>query len=334
VRATPAAAARAAVRAAGVPVLATAIGLSLTAGRPAAAERPSAPSRTIVVTVDDLPATPAAELAEMRGITRGVLAALRKHRATAVGFVNEDRLLPEAQRSARIALLRQWVDAGHELGNHTYSHADLQTMPLAAFEREVMRGEEETRRLQAERGHGLRFFRHPFTHTGPSPEVKAAFERFLERHGYVVAPFSVEGFDYGFDLLWRRAAEQRDRPALERIRSAYVAHTLAVTEYMEDLARRTFAREIPQILLVHANNLNAAALEGVLGGLVARGYGFVSLEDALRDEAWGTPDRYVGPNGPSWLHRFQLAQGRPLSIAEEPDPPQWVLDAYRAAQAR
>ena len=109
----------------------------------------------MAVTVDDLPATPATDLAEMRRITKGVLAALKKHRAPAVGFVNEGKLAPEPERKQRVALLRQWLEAGHDLGNHTYSHADLQTTPLAAYEREVMRGEEETRRLQAERGRGV-----------------------------------------------------------------------------------------------------------------------------------------------------------------------------------
>ena len=190
-------------RAAGALSLAAVAALALSAaGRSAAAAGPGpAPSRTLAVTVDDLPATPAQDLGEMRRITKGVLSALKRHRALAVGFVNEDKLLPEPERKDRIALLRQWVEAGHELGNHTYSHADLQTMPLAAFQRDVMRGEEETRRLQAERGHGVRFFRHPFTHTGPSAEVKLSFEAFLVNHGYAVAPFSIEGFDYGFDEL-------------------------------------------------------------------------------------------------------------------------------------
>jgi hypothetical protein len=163
--------------------------------------------------------------------------------------------------------------------------------------------------------------------------VKAAFEAFLAGHGYAVAPFSVEGFDYGFDVLWRRAAQRGERDGLEKLRAAYVAHTLAVTAYMEGLSRRTFGRELPQVLLLHASALNAEALDGLLAALAGRGYRFVTLEDALRDEAWSTPDRFVGPYGPSWLHRFQLAKARPYSIAEEPDPPQWVLDAYREAQA-
>lgn len=320
------------MRVLGAALLVLAASAGLPSGRAVAA--PASDSRTLAVTVDDLPATPATDLAEMRRITEGVLAALRKHHATAVGFVNESRLAPESEREDRVALLRQWLAAGHDLGNHTFSHADLQTTPLAAYEREVMRGEQETRRLQDARGRGIRFFRHPYMHTGPTPDVRRAFEAFLAAHGYSTAPFSIEGFDYGFDLLRRRALERSDREAVARLDAAYVAHTLAVTAYMEGLARRTFGRPIPQILLCHASALNAEALDTVLAALEARGYRFVPLDEALQDEAWHTPDRYVGPNGPSWLHRFQLAEGRPLTIAEEPDPPQWVLDAYRAAQTR
>jgi peptidoglycan/xylan/chitin deacetylase (PgdA/CDA1 family) len=300
----------------------------------AAPARAPAETLTLAVTVDDLPATPATDLAEMRRITKGMLAALKKQRVEAVGFVNESRLEPAAERRQRVELLRQWIEAGHELGNHTYSHADLQAMPLAAYEREVMRGEEETRRLQAERGHGVRFFRHPYTHTGPTLETRAAFEAFLVAHGYATAPFSIETSDYVFDRLRRRALARGDSAGVARLRAAYLDHALAVAGFMEGLARDTFGRAVPQILLVHANGTNAEALDELLARLSARGYRFVPLDEALADEAWGTPDRYVGPNGPSWLHRFQIAKGRPMQVEQEPDPPKWVLDEYQAAQEK
>jgi hypothetical protein len=42
----------------------------------------------------------------------------------------------------------------------------------------------------------------------------------------------------------------------------------------------------------------------------------------------------VGARGPSWLYRFRVAKGLPLRLESEPDPPAWVLERYRAAQAR
>lgn len=301
---------------------------------PAATGDRPLPARGMAVTVDDLPAAPSSDVAEMRRITEGVLAALRSHGASAVGFVNESKLEPAGERAARLALLQAWVEGGHDLGNHTYSHPDLQRTPLDEYERDVLRGEPGIRELLAERGRVPRFFRHPFTHTGPTREMRRAFEGFLKQHGYAVAPFSIENADYVFDLVRRSAASRGDDGTVARLRAAYVEHTIAVTEHMERLSRETFGREVPQVLLVHANGTNADALDEVMERLAGRGYRFVTLDAALADDAWRTPDEYVGSQGPSWLHRFRVAKGLPVRLDLEPDPPKWVLDLYREAQGR
>jgi peptidoglycan/xylan/chitin deacetylase (PgdA/CDA1 family) len=172
------------------------------------------------------------------------------------------------------------------------------------------------------------------THTGPTREAKRAFEAFLKEHGYEVAPFSIENADYVFDLVRRAAAARRDDATVARLRAAYVDYTLSVTGQMEALSRDTFGREVPQVLLVHANATNADALGEALDRLAARGYRFVTLGEALADDAWRTPDDYIGPRGPSWLFRFRVAKGLPLHLELEPDPPRWVLDLYRDATER
>ena len=307
--------------------------LALGAGPgPAGVGNAPPPTRAMAVTVDDLPALPSSDVAEMRRITDGVLAALRRHQVTAVGFVNENKLEPLGERAERLALLRSWLEAGHDLGNHTYSHPDLQRVPLEEYERDVLRGEPGIRELLAARGRAPRWFRHPLTHTGPTREVRGAFEAFLAEHGYAIAPFSIENADYIFDLLRRKAAGRGDTATVDRLRAAYVDYTVSVTEQMEALARETFGREVPQVLLVHANATNADALDEVLGRLAGRGYRFVTLGEALADDAWRTPDEFVGSRGPSWLFRFRVAKGLPLRLEREPDPPKWVLDLYREAQ--
>jgi peptidoglycan/xylan/chitin deacetylase (PgdA/CDA1 family) len=249
--------------------------LALGAGpSPAGGGSAPSPTRAMAVTVDDLPALPSSDVAEMRRITDGVLAALRQHQVTAVGFVNENKLEPTGERAARLALLRSWLDAGHDLGNHTYSHPDLQRVPLEEFQRDVLL----------------------------------------------------------FDFLRRKAAGRGDTATVDRLRDAYVDYTVSFTEQMEALSRETFGREIPQVLLVHANATNAASLGELLDRLAGRGYRFVALDEALADGAWRTPDEYVGARGPSWLYRFRVAKGLPLGLEREPDPPKWVLDLYCEAQ--
>ena len=306
---------------------------ALVAARPGPMAAGKDPERTMAVTVDDLPAVPSADLGEMRRITEGVLAALGRHRVTAVGFVNEGKLDPAAERAGRLALLRAWLDAGHDLENHTWSHPDLQNTPLADYQRDVLRGEAATRELLAARGRSPRWFRHPFTHTGPTREVKAAFEAFLAERGYAVAPFTVENADYAYDLVRRRALARGDSALAARLRESYVEHTIAATAHQEAVSRETFGREVAQVLLVHANGTNAEALDEVLARLAGRGYRLVGLDGTLADEAWRSPDEFVGRQGPSWLHRFRVAKGLPVRFDLDPDPPRWVLDLFREAQA-
>jgi peptidoglycan/xylan/chitin deacetylase (PgdA/CDA1 family) len=312
-------------------VAAGALGLAAATLAPAG-DAVAPPSRTMAVTVDDLPPVLPDDPAEARRVDEGVLSALSRHGVRAVGFVNEGRLRPDSERAPRLALLEAWLEAGHDLGNHTHSHPDINRVPLEEFERDVLQGEPAVRALLAKRGRVPRWFRHPYTHTGPTREVRTAFETFLREHGYRVAPFTVENADYVFDLARRDASSRGDRAAAERLRAAYVDYTLLVVERMEALSRDTFGREIPQVLLVHGNRTNADALGEVLDRLAARGYRFVTLDEALSDEAWSTPDEFVGARGPSWLYRFRVAKGLALRLESEPDPPQWVLDLYREAQ--
>jgi len=309
-----------------------ALGLAFAGGATGRSETARPPSRAMAITVDDLPPHHPSDLAEMRRVNEGVLDALRRHRVRAVGFVNESRLAPESERAARLGLLRSWLEDGHDLGNHTHSHPDLQRVPLEEYERDVLRGEPGIRELLSARGRTPRWFRHPYTHTGPTREVRTAFEVFLKEHGYAVAPFSIENADYVFDLARRDAASRGDRATAEKLRVAYVDYTLSVTEQMEALSRDTFGREVPQVLLVHGNRTNADALGELLDRLAGRGYRFVALDEALADEAWRTPDEFVGSRGPSWLYRFRVAKGLPLGLERELDPPTWVLDLYREAQ--
>jgi hypothetical protein len=101
-----------------------------------------------------------------------------------------------------------------------------------------------------------------------------------------------------------------------------------------------FDRQIAQIFLIHANRLNGEMLGEMLTRLEERGYRFVSLESALEDEAYSTPDHFVGPAGISWFHRWSYGRGYgsrttssglvlPETLYREPDPPEFVLKAVR-----
>jgi len=292
--------------------------------------RAADPPRAMAVTLDDLPlAGRLQDPATVESVTTGILDALSGHHARAAGFVTTRNVLRPDQVDLRLDALRRWIHEGHTLENHSYTHPSFARTPLAAYEDDAIQGDTIPRMLMAENDREPRYYRHPYNHTGATVEDKTAFERFMAGRGYTIAPFTVEHADYIFNRLYEDAVSGNDAATAGKIGEAYLAHLDVALDFAEKLAADTFGREIPQILLIHANTINARYLDRMLERLEARGYRFVSLETAMQDEALRTPEEYVGPRGISWLHRWRHTIGLEDRFRDEPDPPRWVLDAYR-----
>ena len=289
------------------------------------------PSREVAITFDDLPIAGVLprDIESSRELTRKLLAAVAAHHVPAIGFVNEDKLnaADGTVDPQRVDLLRHWLDAGLELGNHAYSHPDFHATPLEAFEADVLKGERVIRPLMASRGLTLRFFRHPFLHTGRDLETRAAFERFLAGHGYRVAPVTIDNDEYIFAAAYDRAAKRGDADVVRRVSEAYVPYLEAKVEFFERNARELFGREIPQVLLIHANMLNADRFGDLAVMFERRGYRFITLEKAIADPAYQSADTFVGTGGITWLHRWALTRKMPKAFyAQEPDVPPFVAE--------
>ena len=93
----------------------------------------------------------------------------------------------------------------------------------------------------------------------------------------------------------------------------------SVVAFFEARSIEVAGREFPQILLLHANELNADLVPDLLAMFKRRGYTFVTLERALADDAYRLPDEYAGPSGLSWVHRWSKTKG--MKPKGEPDPP-------------
>ena len=291
--------------------------------------------REMVITVDDLPAVSVLPLSPSQrdAITSRLLRAFEDHRVPAIGFVNENKVYDStgAVDPARVGLLRRWLAAGLELGNHTWSHPNLDRTPLPAYEADILRGERIIRPMLQARGDSLRYFRHPFLNTGRSLAVRDSLLRFLAAHGYQVAPVTLDNGDYLFAAAYDRLRSVADSAGARRVRAEYLDYLERVVGYYEGQAGAIVGRPFPQILLLHANRLNADTFDQLALLLERRGYRFIPLNRALGDPAYRLPDRYDGPAGISWLHRWALTRGVPRSVlGGEPQVPGWINQAAAA----
>jgi peptidoglycan/xylan/chitin deacetylase (PgdA/CDA1 family) len=292
------------------------------------------PAREVAITFDDLPIAGVLprDIASSRALTDQLLRAIAAHHVPAIGFVNEGQLAGDGGNidPDRVALLRRWLDAGLELGNHTYSHADFHTSSLADFEADVVKGDATTRRLLEERGRTLRFFRHPFLHTGRDPAARAAFERFLADRGSRIAPVTIDNDEYIFAGAYDRSMQRGDAATARRVAEAYVPYMEAKVAYFERNEHELFGRPIRHVLLVHANMLNAERFGDLAAMFERRGYRFITLDRALEDPAYASEDTYAGGGGITWLHRWALTRKMPKAFfAGEPEVPPFVADNAR-----
>ncbi len=159
----------------------------------------AAQTRTVALTFDDLPVAvtqgPTENPAGAQSVNRALLEALKKHRAPAIGFVN-GKTAEELGNDNGKQILQQWAREGLDLGNHTFSHADLNNITLEQFKQEVVTGEDSFRQPLAEVGKTPRYLRFPYNPTGDTKEKHDSVALFLKQRGYRIAPSTIDHEDY------------------------------------------------------------------------------------------------------------------------------------------
>jgi peptidoglycan/xylan/chitin deacetylase (PgdA/CDA1 family) len=218
-----------------------------------------------------------------------LLAALAKHRAHAALFVT---VANGADRPEGLALARAWGEAGHLIANHTVTHPDLNRseVTLAQYQREVLDCDAVIRELPGYR----RWFRFTYLREGNTPEKRDGMRAFLREHDYRNGYVSIDTSDWRFDAYLREVLSADPNADIEPIRISYLEHLRQRTEAYRALAWRLQGREIPHVLLLHHNLVNALWLDNALAMFAADGWQFVSPDDAYADPIYAlAPQRDV-----------------------------------------
>lgn len=288
--------------------------------------------RQMAITIDDLPWT-SDEFGDAHEaqLTAQLLRTLQRWQVPAIGFVNENKLETKtgALRPARLQLLQDWLKAGMELGNHSYSHQSLNRIPVETYIADVLKGEQRLRPMLAQAGQDLVWFRHPFLQTGRDAATRERFHAFLAEHQYRIAPVTIDNGEWIYALAYRKALSAGDAGQQARLGADYLDYMIAKTRFFESAAQRQLGRAMPHILLLHANELNARFLDPLLKRLDSQGWSWISLAQAAADPAYQEQrDEFFGAGGISWIHRWALTSKQtPDYYRGEPEVSAWVLKA-------
>lgn len=282
----------------------------------------------VALTFDDLPAlTLLPDQPYVNYLNDTLLRGLRRHHLPAIGFVNEGKL-DEIDRRQQIGNLEKWLDAGMNLGNHTFSHEAPNELGGKGYIRDIARGEPVTRGLLEKRGKSLAWFRHPYLETGFPEPVKREIDDWLAAHGYRIAPVTIDADDWEFAEPYDDAIARHDEVRRRRIKQQYLDYTERTIGWYQDASNGLFGRQIAFVMLLHATRLNADSIDDLAKILKRRKLKGVTLEEAMKDPAYRLRDAYVGPDGIDWMERWAREMHKDLPWDSWQDPPAQIAQEY------
>jgi peptidoglycan/xylan/chitin deacetylase (PgdA/CDA1 family) len=273
------------------------------------AHRSEATMPQVAITMDDLPVHGTLPEGESRrSVAERTVAALRAARVPEVyGFVNGAQLEREP---ALGSVLTTWTGAGYPLGNHTWSHRNLNQVSAGEFEAEIIRNEATLQRFG--RGREWRWFRYPFLAEGNDRAKRDSVRAVLARRGYRIAAVTMDFSDWQWSGAYARCRAGGDRQALEALESAYLDAVREGIQHSRSLSRALYGRDIPYVLLTHVSPFNARMLPRVLDVYREEGFQFTTLEAAQRDPVYRQDTDPSRPAGPASLEARARERGLPI----------------------
>jgi len=256
-------------------------------------------TKEIAITIDDLPfvGIPKNTSYHSEGliVVQNIIKSLHSHQITATGFV-----VGKQVNKNTLPALQAFINAGHNIGNHSWTHADYNKISIEQFEKETQR----THKLIK---HWIKkpfYYRFPYLREGLSIETKQRATEVLSSLDYQNTPVSIDNDEWKFNSEYINALEKGEHKNAQKIAQEYIQHMKERTLFFQQLAKKKLGRDVKHILLLHMNKINADQLHNLLTWYSDNNWNFVTVEEALTDPLYSTPDSYIGERGLSKIERI------------------------------
>jgi peptidoglycan/xylan/chitin deacetylase (PgdA/CDA1 family) len=244
--------------------------------------------KIIALSFDDVPRAPGAFYTKDERTIRLIAGLQAAHVRQVAMFVNPGRIGATDGSAERIAA---YTAAGHVLGDHSFSHRDLSSMPAANFLADIDKAEGW---LKGRPGYRP-WFRFPGLNQGGKDQVKRrTVLDGLAARGLLVAGVTVDGSDWYLERL-ALDAQKAGRPMdVDALRDLYVETMVQSADFSDALMRRTIGRSPAHVMLLHETDLAARYIGPLVDGLRRDGWTIVPVDTAYADQIY-----HVAPNVPS-----------------------------------
>jgi peptidoglycan/xylan/chitin deacetylase (PgdA/CDA1 family) len=290
--------------------------------------------KEICITVDDLPYITKVfkDIKSGQYITDKLLSVFEKYKVIALGSVNPGKLFVNDELdSNKINILYQWLDSGMILANHTFAHKNYNKIFYSEFKYDILEGEQYLKDILAKKNQKLKYFRHPHLFRGETKAKADSLQYFLDSLGYTIAPVTIDNSDYIFSWAYEKALFQKNDTLIKKIGKDYIKYMSDVIDYYENQSISLLGYNVKQILLTHANMLNADYMEELLKMYTEKGYSFITIDNALEDNCYhNLKDEFYMKSGISWIHRWAYTMGKRGDFYKgEPEVPEYINELVK-----
>ena len=278
------------------------LGLSaaaLTMSPPVGAQRPVTPQ--ISITMDDFNWQNAVYQSAVAR-NRSILSTLNVHSIKAALFVVGRNVENEEGQQ----LLGEWNKAGHLIGNHTYSHQNLNSpsTKLETYTADIAKAETLLKTFSRFQ----KYFRFPMLKEGDTAAKRDGVRTFLSEHGYRVGHVTIDTSDW---VITSRLSDRlaKDSSAdVKAFRDFYLEHMWDRAQYYDTLAQRVLGRPVKHTILTHYNLLNGLFLGDLIEMFKSKGWQFIDASEALTDSVFSAKPKVL-PAGESIVWALAKANG-------------------------
>jgi len=284
---------------------------------PATAKSNSAPldpHPIVALTFDDLPAAGNLPAGMNRTKIATALSAELKasHLEGTYGFVNAVKLEndPDAQQALHI-----WIDAGMNIGSHTWSHISLTDNSAEAYEKEIALNEPALAQYAQVRD--WHWFRFPYLWEGDTLEKRHAVRNYLREHNYRTAQVTLDFEDYAWNDAYARCSVKPDAEAITWLKQSYLENAAEYIRLGREEERIAFGHEIPNVLLLHATAFTTLMLPDLVELLRKDGFRFAALAEVEQDPAYALDPDAALKNGGTLPDQFMDSHKLPYPKFKE-----------------
>lgn len=283
--------------------------------------------------------------ADDRESMRLLVEKLKEREIPVAGFVKGTTVNTDSEKSVaeQEEIVRLWRDAKFEIGFLDYkspqsfnsSLNDYLTAikKLRAQSDLVLSGKEQQKALEQMKKYReeMRKFRDG---KKIDEETKANFDKVREvvrknfeqfkineknwkkENNLTAVKYSIGTHDWLYSASYDYARRRNDKESMNRIKTEFIDYMSKILDHYERYSQQLYERNIPQTIALTPSRLTAESAGELFAIMQKRGYEFISMDEAMQDEAYQSDDLFVSGVGSSWFDAVALE--RRIELLDKP----------------